>query len=189
MLIPLGFLAGSGGGVDTDYELIESYILGSSQAAVTFSSLDTYSSTYKHLQIRYVARTDRGALSDTMRMRFNSDTGSNYAFHALEGTGSGVFSFSSTGQTGISISSGLLASSAASDAFASGVIDILDFASTTKNKTTRALYGYTTSGDHRSTLGSGFRVNTEAMTSLNFTATSSANFVSGSRFSLYGIKG
>jgi hypothetical protein len=60
---PLGILsaagAGGGGPLASDYELISTQILTSPQSSITFSSLGTYSSTYKHLQVRAVARSTR----------------------------------------------------------------------------------------------------------------------------------
>jgi hypothetical protein len=70
-------------GFDTGaYELISTTILGSAQSSVVFD-VSSYTSTYKHLQIRVVTRTDRGANEDILGIRFNGDTGSNYITHLL----------------------------------------------------------------------------------------------------------
>jgi hypothetical protein len=189
MLIPLGFLAGSGGGVASDYELIESVILGSSQSSVTFSSLDTYSSTYKHLQIRWTARSDRsGQDNDVLGIRFNGDSGSNYAFHRLGGDGSSVFSESGTSQTLPAFGYTVAAGTTTSNSFGAGVIDILDPYSTTKNKTVRVLSGLT-GGRSWVFLASGLWMNTASATSITVDQLYGPNFIAGSRFSLYGIKG
>jgi cytochrome P450 len=75
---------------------------------------------------------------------------------------------------------------ATASAFGAGVVDILDSYSTTKNKTIRAFYGKATASN-RIALSSGFWNNTAALTQVRFSAIGS--FVTGSRFSLYGIKG
>jgi hypothetical protein len=67
-------------------------------------------------------------------------------------------------------------------------MDILDYGVTTKNTTMRAL-----NGGHEYNwiaLASGVWMNTAAVTSITFNMPlTSANFVSGTRFSLYGIRG
>jgi hypothetical protein len=191
MLIPFGIFsagAGGGGGGAGSYDLISTTILGSSAASVTFD-VTGLGATYKHLQIRMTPRTDRASFSvDELYMRFNSDTGSNYASHMLYGTGSSVGSLATTTQT---YSRNLVGagSTAPSSVFGAGVIDILDAFSTTKNKTNRALTGALGSGENQIRLSSGVWMSTSATTSVSLGPVNGTNFVSGSRFSLYGIKG
>jgi hypothetical protein len=187
MLIPLGFLAASGVSAGS-FDLLETQVLGSSTSSVTFSSLSSYASTYQHLQIRYTARSSNsGTANDGLWLRFNSDSGSNYAWHRLEGNGSTVVSGAGTSQTwilmGITPRSGNTA-----NIFTAGVCDILDPFETTKNKTIRSLHGVTGTGNPGVFLGSGMRMNTEAVSSLTLLPDAGQNFVSASRFSLYGIK-
>jgi hypothetical protein len=174
--------AGAGGGVAlSDYELIQTTVLGSSTPSVTFSSLGTYSSTYKHLQIRMTARVDQ--VNDQIFMRINADTGSNYARHELVGNGSSVGSNASTSQTAIQF--GRVAySSQTANAFTGFVMDILD-PYATKNKTIRCLGG---DSINPLALTSGLWNNTSSLTTILIYA-GATNFVTGSRFSLYGIKG
>ena len=184
---PLGILsaAGAGGVAAGTYELIESYVLGSSQTSVTFSNLGNYSSTYKHLQLRIVARTDRsGEQGDVLTVRFNADSGSNYAYHYLSGNGSSVVSAASSSQTEMWLWR-LAGNTATANSFGGMVIDILDVYAT-KNKTVRALSGMT-GGLSEVYLGSGLWNSTAAVTSIVLDQLG-GNFVSGSRFSLYGIR-
>jgi hypothetical protein len=184
MLIPLGILAASGAAVG-DYQLIETQILGSSQASVVFSSLGTYSSTYKHLQLRYTAQTVGSATTLTaIIFRLNSDTGSNYTMHSLKGQGSSVTSDSQVGLTGIVLNDSLPRTSQTSK-FGAGVIDFLEAFSTTKNKTIRTLYGAEVTGEKTIALHSAVWLDTDSITSIELTS----DFGTGSRFSLYGIKG
>jgi hypothetical protein len=180
MLIPLGFLASSGGEEGSAMELIETQILGSAQASVTFSSLGTYSSTYKHLQIRATHLWTGGGATDFV-MRLNGDTGTNYNNHALVGNGSSVFSIAGTSTSSMRI--GFIASGE----FGSSVTEILDAYSTTKNKTSRTLVG-ALGGVNEIQLASGAWRNTNSITSIQLLPVSSS-IASASRFSLYGIKG
>lgn len=166
------------------YELIESNILTSSASSVTFSSIPQ---DYKHLQIRSVALGTGGNLA-MFRMRFNSDTGSNYAWHRLRGDGSSVSSAAGTSQSYIEPLQRIAGSSGNSTSYSAAIIDILDYAVTTKNKTTRTLGGHTLDSNFIF-LNSGLWLNTSAISALELFVDGTNNFVSGSRFSLYGIRG
>jgi hypothetical protein len=178
-LFPLGILSAAGGEVaGPAYELIETSIVsGSSTSSVVFSSLGTYSSTYKHLQIRILGRTS--TTSAEGRVRINS-TLPVYR-HVLLGNGSSVSSVANA-------NNGLIApftqSTDTANAFGASVIDILDPYSTTKNKTVRVLNGVP-SIIH---LFSALYEFTTAVSTIEIDTTA-GNFVAGSRFSLYGIKG
>jgi hypothetical protein len=183
--------AGAGGVVAGTYELIQTYVLGSAQSEVVFSSLGTYSSTYKHLQIRWAAKSTRASNSSDFFWQMNGDTTqANYRSHILYGNGSIVQSL----DYGSGIYYGSIMQSfpgtTFSNVFASGVTDIID-AYAAKNKTVRTLRGanlswYDGSGDIG--IASGVYFSTSALTSFTF-KDRLANIASGSRFSLYGIKG
>lgn len=182
MLKFLGFYAQAG--FESDYELISTTVLGSDTASVTFSSLGTYSSDYKHLQIRYSARSARTVSITTTVLRFNGDTGSNYRSHNLFGQSTGVFS-ADVPQT--YLLSGLTpANSATASSFSGAVVDILDPYSTSKNTTIRVLSGDSTG---IVALTSGLWIDTSSITSITFLDEAGANLKTDSRFSLYGIKG
>jgi hypothetical protein len=74
--------------------------------------------------------------------------------------------------------------------FAGGVIDILDYTSTNKNKTIRTLSGIDNNGDGTVQFGSGLWFATPAaVTSILFNVQSgSANFVTYTQFALYGVR-
>jgi hypothetical protein len=186
-LFPLGILSAAGaGGATGAYDLLETYILGSDQASITFSSLGTYSSTYKHLQIRYAARTNRAANLDDIIVRFNGDSGNNYSAHMLWGNGSSVQStgFGSINRGIWPVATG---ANATANAFGAGLIDILDAFSTTKNTTGRSISGATPGNEIRM-VSFGY-YNTASITSILLDQESGTNFLAGSRFSLYGIRG
>jgi len=182
---PLGILSAAGaGGVAGDYELIESYILGSSQASVVFSNLGDYASTYKHLQIRGAAREDTGGLENIF-VRFNGDSGANYRGHQLYGDGSSVVSGAQGAGDTFGFVTVTATASDTSNAFGGFVMDITDPFSSTKNTTTRTLGGV---ANRLILLRSALWINTASVTSITLLAQSGANFVSGSRFSIYGIR-
>jgi hypothetical protein len=185
MLIPFGIL--SAAGIGSDYELIESQILGSTAASITFSSLGAYSAVYKHLQLRLMARSNGPFGDDAIRLRLNADTGANYSYHVLGGNGSTVTSGAATGQTG-TFPVQIAGSSSAANIFGGGVIDILDAYSSTKNTTVRALSGLTGAAN-LILLRSGAWLNTASITTIGLTPIDGSTFNVGSRFSLYGIKG
>jgi hypothetical protein len=183
--------AGAGGPVfSSDYELIETQILGSTQASVTFSSLGTYSSTYKHLQVRYVARsTFAGGASGGVGIQLNSDTGNNYDSHHLLANGSSLSSSAFTSQAFIFVG-WTTGAGAAANIFSPTVFDILDAYSTTKNKTVRSVTGGMPAATGGSIyLRSGQWRNTASITSIKIDPRDSTSWVAGSRFSIYGIKG
>jgi hypothetical protein len=170
------------------YELIETVIVsGTAAASVVFSGLGAYASDYKHLQIRSVNReTGAGNLVSTS-VRFNSDSAANYATHRLFGLGTGVTSQSFISQTSM-FYSGAPGSSEAANIFVGAIVDILDFSSTTKNKTVRTFSGVMSSSSSEIYLSSGLWRSTAAITSITLSPTNTAHAI-GSRFSLYGIKG
>lgn len=165
------------------FDLISTTRLTGSQSSVTFD-VTGLGDTYKHLQIRKIARAD---ISDwSSHVRFNSDTGSNYAWHQIGGDGSSVFSSAGTSQAHMIV--GKQPYTADSYNFTADIIDIVDAFNSNKNTTIRSLSGYAGSNNPVTIMRSGIWFNTTPLTSITVTQLN-GNFVSGSRFSLYGIKG
>ena len=165
-------------------DILQEIVLEDSAASVTFADLDQYASTYQHLQIRYTARSADGGASgtDTMVAYLNGDTGANYRGHGLYGTGSSVGSqVQRTNDLYIGLAAG---SSSTANAFAAGVVDILDPFETTKNTTSRSLSGNPTNFLQ---LMSGAWFNTNALTSIEIFI-APRNIGAGSRFTLIGVK-
>ena len=174
----------AGGGAAADYELISTTVLGSSAATVSFSGLGTSAAAYKHLQVRLTGRTTRAVSEDgAVKLELNGDTGANYRSHFLVGTGSSVVSYDAS----IVELGSFSGNSAGANQFTAQVVDLLDFSSTSKNKTLRFLSG--NAGSFNSVrLHSAAWFSTAAVTSIDFKATS-GSWATGSRFSLYGLKG
>ena len=170
----------------TSFDSIATYTIGSGgQSTVTFGSIP---STYKHLQIRGIARTDRGTYnSDPLKLTFNADGGSNYTRHYLLGDGSSATADGVSSQT--FIQNYLITTNVAtSGVFAAFIMDILDYGSTSKTKTVRTLMGFDNNGSGYIGLNSGLWNSTSAVTSLSL-AGQFGTFQQYSQFALYGIKG
>jgi hypothetical protein len=133
-----------------------------------------------------------------MKFTFNSDSGSNYAWHNIQTDPRQSYPTAVTaaaGATQTSIQQLALSSSVASNVFAAGVLDVLDYASANKNKTVRYLGGADVNGytsSYTTSLGffSGLWMNSAtAISSITFSVTHGSMFTQYSSFALYGIKG
>ena len=137
-------------------------------------------------------RGTRGAPTVDGTFTFNSDTGANYAQHELNGNGTTAGATNAApSATNIPISFGIAsipASTAASGIFGTYILDIADYASTSKYKTARHIGGYDANGSGGIVLVCGLWQSTSAITSITFTP-SSALWAENSSLSLYGIKG
>ena len=179
----VGLLGGAAPEVG-DYESIATYtVTAGGSSTISFSGI---SSSYKHLQLRMLnqwSANDRSAL-----IRFNSDTGSNYSYHWLTGDGSNATASSSSPSTTVIEFFYNFGSGYSSSYFGASVLDILDYTSANKAKTTRALSGFDYNGSGRIQLQSGRWGNTtDAINAITIT-TQSGTFVQNSSFALYGIK-
>jgi len=157
--------------------LIQEQVLTSTATSVTFSSIPQ---TYKHLQIRMVSRVDTYS---NAALRFNADSGTNYANHYLRANGSAVASSATTGASSL-VFGETTTSGDVSGNFAPFIIDILDYASSSKNKVTKTLSGNSPSFVQ---MRSGLWLSTAAITQV--TILGNPNWQIGSRFSLYGSLG
>ena len=168
----------------TNYESIQTVTVGGGGAAnVEFTSIPA---TYSHLQVRGIAR---GTTADTLvlvRIQLNSDTGSNYARHNINGDGSTAVAAADASQTVGGVGN-ISAANATASIFGTIVCDILDYANTNKYKTIRSLSGNDRNGSGTVGLFSSLWLNTNAITSIKvFPA--AANFAQYTTFALYGIK-
>ena len=189
-----GLLSGAGAPASTtSYESIATTTVGSGgSATISFTSIP---STYKHLQIRGIARSTRTDYAiDQLYTRFNSDSASNYSWHWLSGNGSTASTDAGTSATSMNL--GWFATNATAsvtNAFGGLVMDVLDYADTNKYKTVRIMTGNDLNGNGSPFSGtivfaSGLWRSTSAITSISFDP-SAADFAQYSSFALYGIKG
>ena len=184
----LGIIASQGRATATAYESIATTTLGSNQTTITFSSIPA---TFTHLQLRVFARTNRTSQDfANLLIRFNSDTGSNYAYHDLFADGATVTASGTTTQTSI-IANRLTGAGATASIFGAIIVDVLDYTSTNKNKTVRALGGVDLNSSGALSYSSGLYFATPAaINRIDLTTIAGTfDFVQYSSFALYGIKG
>ena len=175
------FSTGAAAGGGTSYDSIAtSTVTSGAPTSISFSSIP---STYKHLQVRILAA--KGGTTDWVEMTLNSDTGANYSTHRLYGNGTSAAASASTSATKI-IS---IVANNSTSTFSAGIIDILDYQNTNKNKTVRGLTGFDANGSGEIYLSSGAWYSTSAVNTLTFITASGTGFSNGTKFALYGIKG
>ena len=149
---------------------------------ITFSSIP---SAYQHLQIRGIMQWASG---DELRIRMNGGTNLNYASHHLMGDGSAVIVSGLANQSQILVSASGYSWQTATYP-APIIVDIHDYASTTKKKTVRVFMGVDqNTTPRRILLSSGLWNSTSAITSLTF-RTDANNFATTTSLGLYGIQG
>lgn len=145
-------------------------------------------STYEHLQIRCIARTDRAnALGDYLAVTVNSDTGSNYSSHALYGNGSSATTDVNT-SAAFATFHRFSGTSQTASVFGAGVLDILDYKNTNKYKTFRSLAGWDSNGSGTVFFDSNLWMSTSAITSIKLAVGGGTSIAQYSQFALYGIK-
>lgn len=157
--------------------LLSQITLAANATDVTFSSLPA---TYGDLVLVASARsTTAGSGEDSLDIRFNSDTGSNYNMVRMYGTGSSAISATNTSVTSMPI--GRIGY--ASYNFAPNIIQIMDYSATDKHKT---VLGRANVAEAVVYATAGRWASTNAITSIAISL-GSGNIVSGSTFALYGV--
>lgn len=185
MLNSIVGLLGEGVAASTNsYESIATASGTGSSGTITFSSIP---STYKHLQLRAIGRSDYAGGNVQIAVRFNSDTAANYSTHYIVGNGS-TATASGTANTTFADAGQVTAATSTSNAMGMAVIDILDYADTNKYKTLRSLSGFNANGSGQALLTSGSWRSTSAVTSIVLIA-GAGNWTTTTQFALYGIKG
>ena len=179
------------------YESIATVTVGAGgSSSVSFSSIP---STYKHLQIRAIARvttTGDYAYGNIQVGNGSVDTGSNYSWHVLLGEGVNASASANASQTNIRFGAVIPSNEMISNNFGRAIIDVLDYADTNKYKTFRTLYGQDNNGTGSLSnaqkgviaLASGNWRSTSAINTITL-APSSDSWAQYSSFALYGVKG
>jgi hypothetical protein len=157
------------------YEKIATQTLGSAAASVTFSSI---TGTYTDLIV--VLNFGAATAGQDLGVRFNGDTSSNYSDTRIYGNGTSAITARSTNNTKIDVDNGGVSTTLT----ALDTIQIMNYSNTTTYKTT--LIRVADAGKSTEAVVGLWR-NTAAITSLDFFMTS-GNILSGSTFTLYGIK-
>jgi len=193
MAVIPGILASSITGhlVTSNFFKIATVTGNNSATSLTFSSIPT---TYKALQIRGIARevTGSGYGPGIAQLQFNGDTGLNYADHTLTGAGGTVAATANPGWNHIHLPRFIQGDAIAyTTAVGAIIIDIIDYASTSKYKTVRTIGGQNANNDSNGyneiDLNSGLWRSTSAITSVTITDDRALAFSSLTTFTLYGV--
>lgn len=161
------------------YEPISTTTLGSAAATVTFSSIP---GTYTDLVL--VCNGGITIAAGNAHLRFNSDTGSNYSFTDITGTGSAASSARGTNQTSCILNS---YGYPENDMNWNCLVHIMNYSNTTTYKT---LLSRSNQADNGVSALVGLWRSTAAITSIDIISifSGSPQFSIGSTFTLYGIK-
>jgi hypothetical protein len=165
----------------------ESIATASPSAGTSYIDFTSIPSTYSHLQIRAICRSNDGSPGNNLGIyaRFNSDAGSNYAFHFVTGNGSTAGAAGLASQTEMFINAANPRGGDTANVYSANVIDILDYANTNKYKTVRALTGDDLNGSGVVRLFSGLWMSTAAVSSIRIFM--EGNFAANSQLALYGV--
>jgi hypothetical protein len=168
------------------YDSIATAVGTGSSDTITFSSIPQ---TYTHLEIRGIAQAN-ASLNDygAVGVRFNSDSGTNYTRHRLTGNGTTAGAAANTSTTFADGGPGAVYLTSGTSTVGTTVISVLDYTSTSKYTTIRALSGTDNNGIGLVSLSSGLWLNTNAVTSITLYQ-QNGNFTDKTTFALYGIKG
>lgn len=160
------------------YDALATTTLSSTANSITFAGIPQ---GYKHLQIRATVN-----IASWVWMRFNDDTASgHYNGHEFRGDGSSITAQSLGGYDSSVLWTALPPGGTYPLTF---VTDILDYSSTSKNKTTRTLSGSDANGSGTVQMVSGLWMSTSGITSINLFGYAGNLFAAGSTFALYGVK-
>jgi len=165
------------------YDKIQTTTLSSSQTSLTFSSI---SQNYTDLVLVSSVVGDRSANADSLAIRFNGDSSSIYAYiYAIGETSSGPASNKATSQTNIWIGN-FISNSVANPS--ATITNIQNYSNTSTNKTILTRNNAIASAYNIVGMIVGNWASTAAITSITVRSETGNNFLSGSTFTLYGIK-
>jgi hypothetical protein len=172
----LGILGSSGAVAGGSYESIATVTPYTTTSTVVFNSIP---STYKHLQLR--CHGYQSSAADYL-LTLNSNAG--VRGHNLTGNGSSAAAASDTGAAG----GQYINNNSLANFPVVMIVDILDYTSTSKNKTVRTFGGVssnaTGTADRVWLISSLFNL-TDAVNSITL---NTGNLTTGAHFALYGIK-
>jgi hypothetical protein len=158
------------------YVAIATQTLGSNALSLTFSSIP---STYTDLVVAYSAKST----SDSdMTMQFNGDTGSNYSNINLSGTGTTALSAINSNQTKIFCDS---YGAVLTTNYNATILHIMNYANTTTYKT---ILSRSSNADLGVDAIVGLWRSTAAINSITLDLLGASSIVTGSIFTIYGIK-
>jgi len=163
-------------------------VLGSNLTSISISSIPA---TYKHLLLVVEARTDVAAAVDSILLRFNGDTGSNYDYQFMNGSATTVIAAESLAAAYILLPFAAIGNTGpAGNGLAS--VFIYNYASATMMRGCHIEAGSrtgTTTGLLKDARGKGWWRNTAAaINTINLYPLIGTNIVTNSAYTLYGFK-
>lgn len=174
--------AGGGAGA---YDHIETINISSTTSSVTLSSIPQ---NYDHLQLMIFAKgSSNSSYMDNVILSYNNNSSYIYTNFYYASFGATTATSGGTGYNQVTVNGGMC-QIGDSNVYAGADVQINDYASTSKWKTTRSTSGGVTSNDSWAGLQSHLFKSTDAITSIVCTP-GAGSFVSGSYISLYGWGG
>jgi hypothetical protein len=165
------------------YEPINTTTVTSSVTSITFNSIPN---TYTDLVLITSAYSFRASNVDSLAIRFNGDSGTNYSYTAMLADTTTQTSARATGQTNIWVGNFTANNFNQPSPI---IMQIPNYANTSMFKTVLARGNSVAGGGYRSVNANfGSWLNTAAINSVTVRSETGNNFLSGSTFTLYGIK-
>lgn len=188
----LGVTASSILKISSAYESIATATGTGSSATITFSSIP---STYRHLQIRGIARDtflNNPNQTSSFEMYFNNvTTGTSYSSHYIDANGLNATGGAQAATFYMLIANSFFLSGGTANVMGGSIIDILDYADTSKNTTVRYITGADGNTGNTSSclaIGSALFNNTAAISQITI-KTGFTAWATTTQFALYGIRG
>lgn len=168
------------------YQLLQTYTVSGTEANVIFSNLSTsYGSEFQHLQVRATMRTNRAATGDIINMRISNSSSAVYSTYTVRDNAV----YNPTFSTDRAYLGDIVSNIDETYNYATMLLDITDPFESTKNTSFNSFVGGNNFGSgqvNNTSFGGGVFGNTDPITQLDFF--SLASWVTGTTFSLYGIK-
>lgn len=166
------------------FDALASTTLTSGTTTISFAGIP---SGYKHLQIRYTANIPAVAGANFV---FNSDTSSSYRNHYMVGAGSGSGNTYYDGGANTQIYGSVYGQGydGGTYTFTAGIVDVLDYTSTSKYKSVRSLIGVDRNGSGAIQYISGVWLNTSPINQITLISEGGNNMAVGTKVSLYGVR-
>jgi hypothetical protein len=163
-------------------QLIETKTLGTAAASIEFTSIPQDGTD---LLFVFSLRSARATIADDIVFRFNGDTGSNYSWRSLLGTGSSTSSSSNTEARGyLGLCS---ANNSTANVFGNQSLYIPNYTSSTaKSSSVDSVSEHNGTESYQVILANRWS-GTASITSFLVFSANSANFIAGSTVSLYKI--
>lgn len=175
----------------SSYDLLQTEYLSANATTIEFNNLSTYATMYNAFQIKFSARVTEniGGNIGTFYVNVNNDTNANYSRHILRWNPNNSSTPTSSGLSGTATPDvgHATGSGAGAGVFATGIMEIVDPFSSSKNLVIKTMSGSVNPQE----VGT-FSVmwnNAQALDVLSFETYGVHSFVPYTRFSLYGRGG